>query len=105
MYQNKHFRRQKPFMIKNEKFFIAQHETVLDYCSIVVVVGSAKGSAWEALERAKAEVQRDKITQEARKRNESQAVNRFNTSAVAVPKIDTLASPPKEAPKPELLLS
>lgn len=57
------------------------------------------------LERPMALVQSDKIMQATRKISASQAVNFFNTSAVDVPKSDSLVSPPKEAPKPELLLS
>jgi hypothetical protein len=57
------------------------------------------------LERPRAAVHKDKRIQETRKINASQAVKRFNTSAVDVPNKDSLASPPNEAPKPELLLS
>lgn len=56
-------------------------------------------------ERPKTEVHKDKRMQATRKIKASQAVKRFKTSAVEVPNKDSLASPPKEAPKPELLLS
>jgi len=56
-------------------------------------------------DRPKAVVQRERRMQATRKTNASHAVKRFNTSAVDVPKSDSLASPPKEAPNPELLLS
>jgi hypothetical protein len=59
----------------------------------------------EGVVRPKALVQRESKIQETRKIRASQAVNFFKTSAVEVPKRDSLASPPKEAPKPELLLS
>ena len=52
-----------------------------------------------------AEVHRERITQEARNATESHFVIVFNTSAVDVPKTESLAAPPKEAPRPELLLS
>lgn len=57
------------------------------------------------LERPKADVHKDKRIQETRKIKANQAVKRFNTSAVEVPNNDSLASPPNEAPNPELLLS
>jgi hypothetical protein len=57
------------------------------------------------LERPNAVVHKDKRMQATRKINASQAVKRFKTSAVEVPNKDSLASPPNEAPKPELLLS
>lgn len=59
----------------------------------------------EALDLARADVHKDKMTQEAKKKKASHAVKRLSTSAVAVPKTDSLASPPNEAPKPVLLLS
>ena len=51
------------------------------------------------------EVQRDKRTHEIKKIAESQAVNCLSTSAVDVPNRESPASPPNEAPRPELLLS
>lgn len=57
------------------------------------------------LERPNAAVHKDRRMQETRKIKASQAVKRFKTSAVEVPNKDSRASPPKEAPKPELLLS
>ena len=57
------------------------------------------------LERPSAVVQRDRRTHATRNMSASQAVKRFKTSAVDVPNKDSLASPPKEEPKPELLLS
>lgn len=50
-------------------------------------------------------VHNDSVIQATRKIKASQAVNFFNTSAVPVPKTDSLASPPNEVPNPELLLS
>lgn len=44
-------------------------------------------------------------TEEARNMNTSHPVNFFRTSAVDVPNSESLVSPPKEAPSPELLLS
>ena len=49
--------------------------------------------------------ERDNSTQEMIKISPSQPVKRFKTSAVEVPKTESPASPPKEAPKPVLLLS
>ena len=43
--------------------------------------------------------------QEMKKIRANHAVKRFKMSAVEVPNTDSLASPPNEAPKPELLLS
>lgn len=56
-------------------------------------------------ERPNAVVHNDKRMQATRKISASQAVNRFKTSAVEVPNKDSLASPPNDAPNPELLLS
>jgi hypothetical protein len=52
-----------------------------------------------------AAVHKDRRIHAIKKMSAIQAVNRFNTSAVEAPKRDSLVSPPKEAPKPELLLS
>ncbi len=57
------------------------------------------------LERPIALVQRERRMHEPKKINASHAVNFFKTSAVEVPNSDSLASPPKEDPRPELLLS
>lgn len=57
------------------------------------------------LDLPKAEVQNESTMQDTKKATESQAVKFFNTSAVAVPNKDSLAAPPKELPRPELLLS
>jgi hypothetical protein len=57
------------------------------------------------LDRPIADAHKDSRTQATRKINASHAVKRFKTSAVEVPNNDSLASPPNEAPKPELLLS
>jgi hypothetical protein len=56
-------------------------------------------------ERPNDAVQRERMMQEAKKTTASHAVNVFSTSAVDVPKRESLAAPPKEAPRPELLLS
>lgn len=55
--------------------------------------------------RPKAFVHNDNKIQEAKKIIDNHAVNFFNTSAVEVPKSESDASPPNEAPSPELLLS
>ena len=68
-------------------------------CSIV------KAGALLLEERPNAVVHNDKRMHATRKIRASHAVNRFKTSAVDVPNSDSLASPPNEAPKPELLLS
>lgn len=51
------------------------------------------------------EVQRERRTQAITKNAASQAVNVLSTSAVDVPKRDSPASPPKDAPRPNVLLS
>jgi hypothetical protein len=56
-------------------------------------------------ERPSAVVHNDKRMQAAKKTTANQAVTFFKTSAVEVPNKDSLESPPKEAPSPELLLS
>ena len=58
-----------------------------------------------ALLRPIAPVHRERRTQAAMKMMASQAVNFFKTSAVEVPKTESPGSPPKDAPKPKLLLS
>ncbi len=58
-----------------------------------------------ALEWPKAVVHNDNKIHATKKTRASQAVNFFKTSAVEVPKRDSLESPPKEAPNPVLLLS
>lgn len=50
-------------------------------------------------------VQRDKRMQDEKNMTASQPVNFFNTSAVDVPNSESLDSPPKDAPRPVLLLS
>lgn len=64
----------------------------------------AKGAAF-SLDLPIADVQNDNKTQDTKKIAASQAVNFFRTSAVEVPNTDSLASPPNEEPRPELLLS
>lgn len=65
-----------------------------------------KGAALElAFERPKPEVQSDNNTQDTKKITASQAVNFLSTSAVDVPNKESPPSPPKEAPRPVLLLS
>lgn len=58
-----------------------------------------------SLERPSAVVQNESRMQAMRKIVANQAVSFFKTSAVEVPNTDSPESPPKEAPKPELLLS
>lgn len=58
-----------------------------------------------AFEWAKEAVHIESKMHDAIKIMASIEVNRFKTSAVDVPKRDSPASPPKEAPKPEPLLS
>ena len=67
-------------------------------CSIV------KAGALD-LARASAAVHSERRTQAIKKMVINHAVNFFRISAVDVPNSDSLASPPKEAPRPELLLS
>lgn len=50
-------------------------------------------------------VHNDSKTQETKKTIANQAVNFLRTSAVDVPKSESEASPPNEAPRPVLLLS
>ena len=52
-----------------------------------------------------ADVHRESKMQEARNTTANQPVNLFKTSAVDVPKRESLVSPPNEAPSPEDLLS
>lgn len=68
-------------------------------CSIVKSAGAA------ILEFPIAFVHKERRTHDTRKIRANQPVNFFNISAVDVPNNDSLASPPKEAPSPELLLS
>jgi hypothetical protein len=67
-------------------------------CSIV------KAGAFDFV-RPNALVHNERRMQATMKTKASQPVNFFNTSAVPVPNIESLASPPNEAPNPELLLS
>jgi hypothetical protein len=52
-----------------------------------------------------ADVHNDKMMHDARKITAKIAVNFFRTSAVDVPNTESPESPPKDAPRPELLLS
>ncbi len=64
------------------------------------------GRSWRTTRaRSRAPVQKDRSTQETRNTNASQPVNFFKTSAVDVPKSESDDSPPKDAPKPVVLLS
>jgi hypothetical protein len=63
------------------------------------------GAVLSFFDRPSAEVHKDKRTQDNKKKNASHAVNFLRTSAVDVPNKESPDSPPKEAPKPVLLLS
>lgn len=69
------------------------------------MISEGNGCPAGALECAIEEVQNESSRQEAIKITASHAVKRLSTSAVDVPKSEFPDSPPKEAPKPELLLS
>ena len=73
----------------------------MDYsrCSIV------KAGALLAFPRPSDAVHKDSNTHDTKKIKANHAVNFFKTSAVDVPKRESDASPPKEAPSPVLLLS
>jgi len=74
---------------------------VVSYCPCSMEVAAEE----PANGRPKAAVQNDSNMHRQMNAMPSHAVNCFNTSAVDVPKTDSAASPPKEAPNPELLLS
>ena len=57
------------------------------------------------LERPIDAVHKERMMHMPKKTTANQAVKDFNTSAVDVPNKESLAAPPKEAPRPELLLS
>jgi beta-mannanase len=67
-------------------------------CSIVK-------SGMDVFDFPKAFVHKDNKMHKAKKSRAAQAVKRFKTYAVDVPNNDSLVSPPKDAPNPELLLS
>lgn len=64
-----------------------------------------KGAAVGTAERPRAVVQTERRMHAIKKIAASHAVNFLRTSAVEVPKRESDVSPPKEAPRPVLLLS